>query len=393
MTSTFDPDRARLGEQDYHLFNEGSHYRLYDKLGAHPATREGVAGTQFAVWAPGRGRRLRLRRLQRLGQGRPPGSTPRGRAGSGSGSSPGVGPGAAYKYHVHSRYNGYRVDKADPFAFFSEVPPKTASVVWDLDYDWGDAEWMTAPPPAQRAARPDQHLRGAPRVVDARPEEGDRLLSYRELAPRLAEHVKRLRVHPRRVHADHGAPVLRLVGVPDDRVLRRHQPVRHAAGPDVPDRLPAPERDRRDPRLGAQPLPVRRVRAGLLRRDAPVRALRPAAGVPPGLGELRSSTTAGTRCGRSCCPAPCSGWTSTTSTGCGSMPSPRCSTSTTPVRPASGCRTCTAGNENLDAIDFLRRFNEAVYREYPDVQTYRGGVDRLVAGVAGRRASAGWASG
>src|SRR5262245_54935084 len=141
MSSTFDPDRARIGEQDFHLFNEGSHYRLYEKMGAHPCVRDGVAGTQFAVWAPGadavnvfgdfNGWDKSATRLYAQGQ-----------SGIWVGFVPGVGPGTAYKYHVQSRYQGYRVDKADPFAFFSEVPPKTASVVCDLKYDWGDAEWM-----------------------------------------------------------------------------------------------------------------------------------------------------------------------------------------------------------------------------------------------------------
>jgi 1,4-alpha-glucan branching enzyme len=111
--ATFAPDAARLGEQDYHLFNEGSHYRLYRKLGAHPSTRDGVAGTQFAVWAPGaenvyvfgdfNGWNKSATRLE-----------PQGVSGIWVGFVPGVGPGAAYKYHVHSRFNGYRVDKADP---------------------------------------------------------------------------------------------------------------------------------------------------------------------------------------------------------------------------------------------------------------------------------------
>src|SRR4051812_2294913 len=134
-------DSVRLGEHDFHLFNEGSHYRLYEKLGAHPTIREGVAGTQFAVWAPGadgvyvfgdfNGWDKSANRLE-----------PTGSSGIWVGFIPRVGPGDAYKFHIHSRYNGYRVDKADPFAFFSEVSPKTASVVSDLKYDWGDADWM-----------------------------------------------------------------------------------------------------------------------------------------------------------------------------------------------------------------------------------------------------------
>src|SRR5688500_10821444 len=142
MSSTFAPDRAVLGEHDYFLFNEGSHYRLYEKLGSHPCSREGQAGTQFAVWAPG------AHDVYVFGDfnGWDKGATrlyPQGASGIWVGFVPGVGPGAAYKYHIHGRDNGYRVDKADPFAVFSEVPPKTASVVCDLAYEWGDAEWMT----------------------------------------------------------------------------------------------------------------------------------------------------------------------------------------------------------------------------------------------------------
>src|SRR5262245_24133224 len=130
-----------LTPHDLHLFNEGTHYRLYDKLGAHPLTVNGVAGTYFDVWAPA------AERVSVLGDfnGWRPNShplKPRESSGVWEGFLPGVGPGDCYKYHIASRYQGYRVDKADPFAFRSEVPPKTGSIVWGLDYAWNDHDWM-----------------------------------------------------------------------------------------------------------------------------------------------------------------------------------------------------------------------------------------------------------
>ena len=219
---TFAPDARPPRRAGLPPVQRGQPLRLYDKLGAHPATRDGVAGTHFAVWAPNADCVCVVGDFNGWDKAGHPLEPARVVAASGTGSSPGVGPGRRYKYHVRSRYNGYRVDKADPFAFFSEVPPKTASVVWDLDYDWGDAEWMADRDGQQRrSTRPisiyEVHLGSWMRV----PDDGDRSLSYRELAPPLAEYVQATGLHPRRVPADHGAPVLRLVGLPDDRLLRR----------------------------------------------------------------------------------------------------------------------------------------------------------------------------
>ncbi len=98
--------------------------------------------------------------------------------------------GAAYKYHVQSRYLGYRADKSDPFSFRNEVPPRTGSIVWDLQYEWGDREWMANRKRSNSRSAPvatyEVHLGSWIRV----PEEGGRSLTYRELAPRLAEYVK-----------------------------------------------------------------------------------------------------------------------------------------------------------------------------------------------------------
>jgi 1,4-alpha-glucan branching enzyme len=180
-----------LTSQDLYLFNEGSHARLYDRLGAHPATLGGQAGTVFAVWAPG------AEQVFVMGDFNGWNKTqhalyPVDVSGIWEGFVPGVGRGARYKYHIVSRYNGYRVDKADPVGLFHEAPPKTASIVWDLDYSWGDGSWMASRHARNKLSAPmsiyEVHLGSWRRVL----EEGNRSLTYRELAPLLAEYVTRL---------------------------------------------------------------------------------------------------------------------------------------------------------------------------------------------------------
>ncbi|MHB1161947.1 MAG: 1,4-alpha-glucan branching protein GlgB [Chloroflexota bacterium] len=184
-------DLTLLTEDDLHLFNEGTHYRLYDKLGAHPMARGTTRGRYFAVWAPN------AEQVSVIGDfnGWDNASTllqPRDRSGIWEGFVPGVGVGSLYKYHIRSRERGYQVDKADPYAFFSETPPNTASIVWDLDYRWGDGEWMERRRGSNALDSPmaiyEVHLGSWMRV----PEEGNRSLTYREMAPKLAEHVKRV---------------------------------------------------------------------------------------------------------------------------------------------------------------------------------------------------------
>src|SRR5436305_10694411 len=178
-----------LGEQDLALVNAGTHYRLHDHLGAPPGTLDGEAGTRFAVWAPNAGRVAVIGDWNDWDKGADPLAL-RVASGVWEGFVPGVAPGARYKYHIVSRFGGYRVDKADPFAFYAETPPLQASVVWELDYTWGDAEWMAGRGPRQALAAPistyEVHLGSWRRV----PEEGNRSLTYREAAPLLAEHVK-----------------------------------------------------------------------------------------------------------------------------------------------------------------------------------------------------------
>ena len=181
-----------LTDDDLYLFNQGSHFRLYEKLGAHPLSAEGREGTYFAVWAPD------AERVSVVGDfnGWDPSVHPlgsRGQSGICEGFIPGVRKGTVYKYHIQSRFRGYRVDKTDPFSFFGEVPPRTASIVWDLGYSWEDGDWMEKRAGANNAYTApwsiyEVHLGSWMRV----PEEGERPLTYRELAPHLAEYVKNM---------------------------------------------------------------------------------------------------------------------------------------------------------------------------------------------------------
>jgi 1,4-alpha-glucan branching enzyme len=173
-----------LTDQDIYLFREGTFVRAYEKLGAHPSAE----GTQFAVWAPN------AQSVAVVGDfnGWNPTShklEPRSdSSGLWEAFLPGVRAGAVYKYHIVSRHAGYSVDKADPYAFYAEVPPRTASVVWDLSYEWGDEEWMRTRARANALDAPisiyEVHLGSWRRV----PEEHDRSLTYRELAHALADY-------------------------------------------------------------------------------------------------------------------------------------------------------------------------------------------------------------
>jgi len=180
-----------LSNDDIYLFNEGNHVRLYRHLGSHLTTQEGVEGAQFAVWAPNANSVSVVGDFNGWNANANPLSS---RASSGIWESfvPGITNGAIYKYRINSNVGGYTVDKADPFAVFSEVPPKTASVVWDLNYEWSDQDWMASRWQRNALDGPisiyEVHLGSWMRV----PEDGYRSLSYLEIAPKLVEHVRSL---------------------------------------------------------------------------------------------------------------------------------------------------------------------------------------------------------
>ncbi len=180
-----------LTDNDLFLFNEGSHFQLYDKLGAHVVNHEGVSGTQFAVWAPNAAQVFVMGDFNGWNKHSDP-LQPKGQSGIWERFFPGMGNGTLYKYHIVSRFNDYRVDKTDPFSIFNEIPPKTASIVWNLDYQWGDQGWMTSRRQRNALDKPmaiyEMHVGSWRRVA----EESNRSLSYRELAPELADYLERL---------------------------------------------------------------------------------------------------------------------------------------------------------------------------------------------------------
>ena len=131
-------DISRLTDHDIFLFKQGSHFDLPDKLGSIPMTVEGENGVHFAVWAPN------AHTVSVVGDFNDwePGSHPMAVRHDASGIFecfiPGLGKGARYKYHIISRASDYRADKGDPYAFYWETSPSTASIVWDLEHDWHD---------------------------------------------------------------------------------------------------------------------------------------------------------------------------------------------------------------------------------------------------------------
>jgi 1,4-alpha-glucan branching enzyme len=179
---------SRLSDLDLHLFHEGSHTRLYERLGAHTEVRDGVAGCHFAVWAPNAHavsimgdfndwhRHSHWLRQMHAGAGIWEGFVPNAHAGQ------------RYKFHIESALQGYKVDKADPFAFSAEVAPATASVIAELDHVWNDQDWM--------ARRREKNALDAPMAVyevhlgswRRSPGTPEQPLGYREIAPQLADY-------------------------------------------------------------------------------------------------------------------------------------------------------------------------------------------------------------
>ncbi|MDC4227174.1 MAG: hypothetical protein MPW15_23755 [Candidatus Manganitrophus sp.] len=280
------PSLGLLTEHDIYLLKEGSHFKLHEKLGAHLIQSEGMRGVYFAVWAPnaesvsvvgdfngwkGTSHPLRVRE-------------------DGSGVWEGffsdIGVGALYKYHLVSRNHQYTVEKSDPFAFCTEIPPRTASVVWDLQHQWSDQAWM-----AQRAQRNqmtapisiyEMHLGSWRRV----PEEGDRPMTYREMAKPLTEYLQEMKfthieLMPVSEHPFAGSWGYQVTGyfAPD-------QPLGQPRGflPWSWSTRCHADRHRRLHRLGARPLPERRSRARPLRRQRTLRTRGPAPGRAPRVG-------------------------------------------------------------------------------------------------------------
>ena len=176
---------------DLHLFNEGTNYQAHRHLGSHLARVDGAEGVSFAVWAPNAESVSVMGDFNRWDKARHA-LRPLGTSGVWQGFVPGLGKGTHYKYHLRSRVDGFEADKADPYAYLHEHPPETGSVVWDLEYAWGDGDWMRSRSARNSLEAPisiyEVHLGSWKRV----PEEKNRSLTYREAARLLADHAASL---------------------------------------------------------------------------------------------------------------------------------------------------------------------------------------------------------
>ncbi|GBD97874.1 MAG TPA: 1,4-alpha-glucan branching protein GlgB [Nitrospirae bacterium] len=185
-------DVSLFTEHDIYLFKEGNHFKLYDKLGSHPLTVDGNEGIYFALWAPN------AEKITVIGDfnGWDKESHQLNPRWDGSGIWEGfitdIKKGDIYKYHIVSRYNNYKVDKGDPFASYWEQPPETASIVWHLDYGWNDSKWMADRHKFNALNAPLSIYEVHPGSWRRVPEEGNRFLTYRELAHSLADYVKEM---------------------------------------------------------------------------------------------------------------------------------------------------------------------------------------------------------
>ncbi|ABK19122.1 1,4-alpha-glucan branching protein GlgB [Syntrophobacter fumaroxidans] len=183
-------DVSLLTDQDIYLFRQGNHFRLYEKMGAHLMEIDGVSGTLFAVWAPNAEQVSVIGDFNGWNRGAHPLRVREDSSGIWEGFVAGVKAGDIYKYHIVSRENGYRVDKGDPFATHWETPPRTGSIVWDSSFAWNDGEWMENRKRSNALDAPcsiyEVHLGSWRRV----PEQDNRSLNYREMAEDLPGYLR-----------------------------------------------------------------------------------------------------------------------------------------------------------------------------------------------------------
>lgn len=177
-----------IGAHDLYLFNEGRHFRLYECLGAHPFVKNGTKGINFAVWAPNASKVSVIgsfncwdkekNQMQSLGN-----------SGIWEIFIPEAQEGDLYKYYIHSKNEIYSSERSDPFAFYQEIPPKTASIIWNSNFSWNDSIWMNKRQQLQNIYSPisiyEVHIGSWKRIV----EENNRCFNYKEMAPILTDYI------------------------------------------------------------------------------------------------------------------------------------------------------------------------------------------------------------
>lgn len=182
---------SRFTDFDISLFKGGKHYRLYEKFGSHITIVDGVEGTYFAVWAPSAKMVSVIGDFNYWIEGEHKLNVRWDQSGIWEGFIPGVTKGATYKYKIQSHHNDIKTEKADPYARRCEHPPKTASIVWDEAYIWLDQKWMNKRKKNNALDAPfsvyEVHLGSWKKQV-----EENRFLTYVELADELVNYVKEM---------------------------------------------------------------------------------------------------------------------------------------------------------------------------------------------------------
>ena len=214
-----------LGELDLHLFGEGKHERIYEKLGAHLITHEGQHGVAFAVWAPNAKSVAVVGNFNEWN-----GAKHKMRLLGGSGVwelfVPGLRAGELYKYEIKSGRRKFL--KADPYAFMMQVPPETSSITFKSNYKFQDRAWMTRRKKRRAWREPlsiyEVHLGSWRRIT----EENNRPLTYREIAPLLADYAVENGFTHVEFLAAQGTSVWSFMGISSQCLLRCFVPVRHA---------------------------------------------------------------------------------------------------------------------------------------------------------------------
>ncbi|MBP7273698.1 MAG: 1,4-alpha-glucan branching protein GlgB [Saprospiraceae bacterium] len=180
-----------FSEQDIQLFAAGKHYRIYEKLGCHFVEHEGKKGAYFAVWAPTALDVSVMGNFNNWNTGTHPLQARWDGSGIWEGFYEGIGKGEVYKYNIRT-YQNFRIEKADPYSLFMEEPPRTASITWDLDYHWQDKDWMQQRKQSEGKPLPynvyEVHLGSWKKLQD----EGGRFLRYTEMAEQLVNYVKEM---------------------------------------------------------------------------------------------------------------------------------------------------------------------------------------------------------
>ncbi|MBD3419328.1 MAG: 1,4-alpha-glucan branching protein GlgB [Chitinivibrionales bacterium] len=179
-----------ISDYDVFLFKEGNHHTIFNKLGAHVAKVGSTSGVHFALWAPNAKSVSVIGDFNGWNHDAHYLVARADSSGIWEGFVPGLKKGTVYKYHVISDHDNFTVDKGDPYSFYWELAPRTASVVWDLDYTWKDDEWMQHRGRRNALDAPMSIYEMHPGSWQRVPEEENRSLTYRELAPRLANYCK-----------------------------------------------------------------------------------------------------------------------------------------------------------------------------------------------------------